>query len=91
MFSYPVQRHRLPEIASRISSSRRVGIVVEQATRGHHHPRGAETALQAVLVHEPLLHRVELAVVLEALDGAHLVAVGHRGETVQLFTGTPSS
>ena len=43
-------------------------------------PGGAEAALQAVLLHEALLHRVERAAVGQPLDGAHLVPVGHRGE-----------
>ena len=75
-----MQRQIWPEIASRISSLGRVGVAVEQRPGGHHHARGAEAALQAVALHEALLHRVELAVLLEALDRADLVAAGHRGE-----------
>ena len=33
-----------------------------------------------MLVHETLLHGIERAVVLEPLDGAHRVTVGHGGE-----------
>ena len=58
----------------------RVGIAVQQGARGHQHPGRAEAALQAVAAHEALLHRVEDAVLLEALDGADLVAAGHRGQ-----------
>ncbi len=59
---------------------RRVGVAVEQRAGGHHHPRGAEPALQPVALHEPLLDGVELGALLEVLDGAHLAAAGHRGE-----------
>src|SRR4051812_34383149 len=58
----------------------RVRIGVEQRAGGEHHARRAEAALQAVLLHEALLHRIEHAALLHALDGAHLVPVGHRGE-----------
>ena len=57
-----------------------VGVAVEQRPGGHHHPGRAEAALQAVAAHEALLDRVEDAVLLEVLDGAHLVAAGHRGQ-----------
>src|SRR6478752_7145438 len=46
----------------------RVGVRVQQRTRGHHHPRRAEAALEPVLLLEALLHRVELAGGPEALD-----------------------
>jgi hypothetical protein len=39
---------------------------------------------------EALLDRVELAVALERLDGADLVALAHRREHVHDFTGSPS-
>src|SRR5215211_7022768 len=58
----------------------RVGVLVEQPTRGHEHARRAEPALQGVLLVEALLHRVELAVALERLDRADLMALGHRRE-----------
>src|SRR6185436_13860198 len=54
--------------------------LVEQRPRRDHHPRSAETALQPVFVHEPLLDRVELPVAFEALDRAHGAAVGHGGQ-----------
>src|SRR5215217_3484469 len=40
----------------------RVGVLVQQRARGHQHARGAEAALQRVLLVEALLDRVELAV-----------------------------
>src|SRR4029077_15778739 len=40
------------------------------------HPRGAEAALEAVLVPEGLLERVELSALLHALDSHDLGAVG---------------
>src|ERR671921_1742868 len=39
-----------------------VGVVGQDADGGHHHARGAEPALQTVLLAERLLHRVHLAV-----------------------------
>src|SRR5262249_37750991 len=57
-----------------------IGVAVQQRTGRHHHPRGAEAALQAVALDEALLHRVQDAVALEVLDGADLVAGRHRGE-----------
>src|SRR5258708_18365636 len=59
---------------------RRVGVVVEQPARGQHDARCAETALEAVAAGESLLHRVELAAALQALDGAYPTAVGHGRE-----------
>src|SRR5215208_2698749 len=46
---------------------RRVRVLVEQRARGEHHARRAEAALEPVLFHEPLLHGVERAVLLEPL------------------------
>ena len=42
--------------------------------RGHDHAGGAEAALEALRVEERLLHRVQLAVAGEALDGGDLAA-----------------
>jgi hypothetical protein len=50
----------------------RLWVVVQQVDRGHDHARRAEAALQAVLLPEALLHRVELVVLGEALDRGHL-------------------
>src|SRR3954447_4071833 len=59
---------------------RRVRVLVQQPARGHQHARGAEAALERVLLVEALLHGVELAVGLERLDRADLVALAHRRE-----------
>ena len=58
----------------------RVGVLVEQGARRHQHPGRAEAALQRVQLVEALLDRVELAVDLERLDRADLVALAHRRE-----------
>ena len=57
-----------------------VRVLGEQRLRGEHHPRRAEAALEAVLLREPLLDRVQLARRTEPLDGGDLVAVGLDGE-----------
>ena len=57
-----------------------VGVLVEQGLGGHHHARGAEPALQAVLLPEALLQRVQLAGAGQALHRADLVPVGLDGE-----------
>src|SRR5262247_2089024 len=44
----------------------RVLVSLEQRARGHQHARGAEAALQAVLLGEAFLHRVELPALLKA-------------------------
>src|SRR5262249_39860268 len=58
----------------------RVRAAVQQGSGGQHHARGAEAALQPVALHEALLHRVELPVARQALDGGHRMAVGHHRE-----------
>ena len=51
----------------------------EELGERHQYPRRAVAALQAVLVPEGQLQRVELALGREAFDGAHFLAVGlHR-------------
>src|SRR5712691_4141119 len=56
-----------------------MGIAFDQIVCGHDHARRAEAALQAVLVPESLLHRVQLAVRGEAFDGGDARPVGlHR-------------
>src|SRR2546428_8898964 len=50
----------------------RRGILLEQGHGGEHHPRGAEAALQRVLLVEGLLDRVQLPVLREALDRRQL-------------------
>ena len=59
---------------------RRSGVLLDQRRADQHHPGGAEAALEAVLLLEGSLDRVQLAVRLEPLDGRDLVAVGLDGE-----------
>src|SRR5215471_5865079 len=51
-------------------------VLLQQRAAGHHHAGRAEAALQAVLLHEAFLDRVQLAVLLETLDGLHIAPVG---------------
>ena len=75
-----MQRQIWPEIAIADLLVGRVRVAVQQRAGGEHHARRAEPALQPVLLVEALLHRVEHAVALEALDGRDLVVRGRRGE-----------
>src|ERR1700760_646187 len=52
-----------------------IGVAVEQVFGRHHHPRRAEPALQAVLLPETLLDRVQLAGRGQALHGGDVTAV----------------
>ena len=65
---------------SRISCLARVGVLLEQPGRLHDHARRAEPALEAVLVPERLLERVEGGAVGHAFDGLDLATVGLDGE-----------
>src|SRR5260221_14278447 len=57
----------------------RILVAYEERARGHQHARRAESALQAVLLGEALLHRMELAALLQSFDRGDLAAVGlHR-------------
>src|SRR5712692_4436179 len=58
----------------------RVLVALQERTRGHQHARGAEAALQTVLLGKALLHRMKLAALLQALDRGDLRAVGLHGE-----------
>src|SRR5439155_10569839 len=49
----------------------RVRIRGQKCRRGDHHPWGAEAALESVLLVESLLHRVELAILLEAFASGY--------------------
>src|SRR5712671_1013154 len=64
--------------ADRLADVRFAGLLVprQQRAPGHHHPRRAVAALQAVLLPERFLDGVELAVLLQALHGADVRAVG---------------
>src|SRR5690242_8388694 len=55
-------------------------VALEERARGHEHARRAESALQAVLLGEALLHRMELAALLQAFDRGDLAAVRLHGE-----------
>ena len=54
----------------------RVGVLLEQRDRGEHHARGAEAALQPMLLVERLLDRMQLPVARQALDRGDRRAVG---------------
>src|SRR5215467_10143549 len=54
----------------------RVGVFVEERLGREHHAGRAEAALQAVLVLEPLLDRMQLARAGQTLHSGHFVAVG---------------
>ncbi len=58
----------------------RIGIAFEEGDGGHHHAGRAEAALQAMLLEEALLHRMQDAALLQPLDGADLRAIGLNGE-----------
>src|SRR3954468_6788412 len=58
----------------------RVGVRVQQPAARHQHAGGAEAALQGVMLVEALLYRVELALTLERLDRADLMAFAHGRE-----------
>src|SRR5262249_43627629 len=58
----------------------RVRVAIEQRPGCQHHPGRAEPALQAVLLHEALLHGVEHTVDLKTLDRPDPVAGGGGGE-----------
>jgi hypothetical protein len=61
-------------------------VVLGEVDRVHHHSRGAEAALQAVMLLERRLHRVQGAVRLRhALDGQYVGALGlHRQHRTRL-------
>src|SRR5215468_3431490 len=63
----------------------RVLVPLEQRDARHHHSRRAVAALQAVFLGEPLLHRMELAALLETLDGPDLAPVRLHGENGARF------
>ena len=68
------------EADSRTSRSVGLRVLLEQRDRRHHHARRAVPALQAVVLVERLLHRVQLAVGGQALDRGDRGAVGLHGE-----------
>src|SRR5690349_466280 len=58
----------------------RVLVRGEERARGHEHARRAESALQAVLLGEAFLHRMQLPALLQAFDRGDLAAVRLHGE-----------
>src|SRR4051812_34153476 len=76
----------VPGAAAQVSGDRladlelaRVLVPLEERAAGDHHAGRAEAALQRVLLGEAFLDRMELAALLQALDGRDLAAVGlHR-------------
>ena len=73
-----MQRQRLPESASRISSSLGSGRALEQVGGRDDEARRAEAALDGARLDERLLDAVERVPAGEALDRDDLVAVGLR-------------
>lgn len=51
-------------------------MLLDHTECGHHHPRRAEPALEAMVLVKGPLDRVELAVLLQALNRAHGAAIG---------------
>ena len=75
-----MQRQRLPESASRISSSVGSGDALEQIRRGDDETGSAEAALHRSRLDEGLLNGMKQVAVGQALDGRHVVAVGLHGQ-----------
>src|SRR5262249_57602960 len=65
-----VARDRMPNLGLA-----RVGILLQQRGRRHHHARCAEATLQPVLLEEALLHGAQLTVALQPLNGAYPAAL----------------
>src|SRR4249919_1638598 len=57
-----------------------IGVAGQQGRADEHHPRGAEAALQTVVLLERRLDRVQAGGRLQALDGLDLVTVGLDGK-----------
>src|SRR3989449_4087714 len=55
-------------------------MLLEEGVAGHQHAGGAVAALEAVLCHEPLLKRMQLAVLLQALHRHDFLVAGLDGE-----------
>ena len=77
IFPYPVQRHRLPAIASRIAASVGAGpgAGIQERPPRHEHPRRADPALDAAGRQEGRLDRVELSVRRQPLHRADVAAL----------------
>src|SRR5579883_818605 len=57
-----------------------IGVLLQQRLAHQHHSRRAEAALQAMLLVEALLNGVQLAILLQTLDGLNLGAIDLRGQ-----------
>ena len=75
-----MQRQRFDDSTSSKSLVADIGLSLEHADRQHQKARRAEAALQAMMIHEGALHRMQLVAVREPLDGADLLAVGLHGK-----------
>jgi hypothetical protein len=53
-----------------------VAIAIHYIKRSHHHARRAESALKAMIIHEGLLHGMQLTTICHTLDGGHLGTIG---------------
>src|SRR4029077_8840932 len=53
----------------------RIGVLLQEGVAGQHHAGRAVAALEAMLLPEAFLDRMELAVLGEPFDGHHLAAV----------------
>src|SRR5260370_13364781 len=63
----------------------RVRVVLEQLIRGHNHPRRAEATLQAVLLPEAFLDRMQAALRSQSLNRGHFTAISlHRQHRARL-------
>ena len=57
-----------------------VRLALQHADRQHQKARRAEAALQAVVIHEGLLHRMQRVAIGQSFDGADFLALGLHGE-----------
>ena len=66
-----------------------LGVAIDEVDRAHDHARGAETALQAMVLTERRLHRMQLAIAGEAFDGGDVGTLGlHREHSAGLHRNT---
>ena len=70
----------LPHVPRSQYPGQALAVALEHADREHQKARRAEAALQAVIVHEGLLHRVQRAAGSKPFDGADFLAVRLHGE-----------
>ena len=87
IFGYVPQRQRLPAIACRISSERRLRVRLDERRGGHDLAGRAEAALEGVRAYE----RVDERMVAQPLDRRHVAPADGVDERDARKTGTPSS